>query len=117
MKDLIMDALAKLIEAHKRSKTSICNLEFSTAVEDIKNLLTSSNTLMESLTFYYEYESAAVYKLSDYIDLLKYLLERFESFDIDDADEIEFLYDQGIEMLETSLTVIKRTESMMMGSF
>ncbi|SHN51294.1 WavE lipopolysaccharide synthesis [Butyrivibrio hungatei DSM 14810] len=110
MKDLIMDALAKLIEAHKRSKTFICNLEFSTAVEGIKNLLTSSNTLMESLIFYYEHESAAVYKLSDYIDLLKYLLERFESFDIDDADEIEFLYDQGIEMLETSLTVIKRTE-------
>jgi len=52
MKDLIMDALAKLIEAHKRSKTIICNLEFSTAVEGIKNLLTSSNTLMESLTFY-----------------------------------------------------------------
>ena len=51
MKDLIMDALAKLIEAHKGAKKIICNLEFSTAVEVIKGLLTSSNTLMESLTF------------------------------------------------------------------
>jgi len=110
MKELIIDVLTRIIKAHKNAKNNICNLEFSKAIELIKDLLTSSETLMESMTFYYESENAAVYKLSDYINLLKYLLERFESFEVDDADEIGFLYDKGIEMLETSLTVINRTE-------
>ena len=110
MKDLIMDGLSKIIEAHKKEKNSICNLEFSLAIDIIRMLVSSSKAVRESMTFYYENESAAIYKLSEYIELMEQLLDRFESFDIDDADEIEYLYEHGIEMLETSLTVIKRTE-------
>ncbi|MBQ9589604.1 MAG: hypothetical protein IJR29_05420 [Butyrivibrio sp.] len=109
MEKMLFDTLGKLIEAHKTARNKVCSMDGKITIQLLSELEESAQVLNSSLMFYFENENSAIYRLSEYIEIVQQLKNKMNELEIDEVGEFEYLYDMAEKKLVKARTILQRS--------